>query len=94
MGNISIAAVLLLAISSAAPSQVTQTPEQHQSTGQHPAKPGGERCEQMMREMHEMHTMMTEMMRAHQGMAGHSSHDAAKDKPQDKPKPEALRPLA
>ena len=87
MKKISTAAVLLSVISSAAPSQVTQTPEQHQATGQHTAKPGGERCEQMMREMHEMHTMMTEMMRMHPGMAAHSSHDAAKDKPQDKPKP-------
>ena len=88
MKKVSTAAVLLSVISSAAPSQVTQSPEQHhQAIGQHTAKPVGERCEQMMREMHEMHTMMTQMMRMHQGMAGHSSHDAAKDKPQDKPKP-------
>jgi hypothetical protein len=87
MKKISTAAVLLSVISSAAPSQVTQTPEQHQTTGQPTAKPGGERCEQMMHEMHEMHTMMTEMMRMHQGMVEHSSHDADKDKPQDKPKP-------
>ena len=86
MRNISIAAVpLLLSISSAAPGQVAQTPEQRHATGQHPAQPGAERCEQMMREMHEMHQMMTEMMKMHQGMAAHSSHDAVKEKPQSKP---------
>lgn len=28
-----------------------------------------------------MHARMTEKMKIHQGMAGHSSHDANKDKP-------------
>ena len=89
MRNIGIVTVpLLLSISSAAlGQQVAQPHEQHQVTGQHPAKPGDERCERMMREMHEMHSMMAEMMRMHQAMATHSTHDATSEKPKDKPKP-------
>lgn len=59
--------------------------EQHQSIGKHQVMAAGQHCccEQMMRDMHKM---MSEMMQMHQGMAGHSGHDAAKDKPQEKPK--------
>ena len=63
--------------------------DQHQAAGkdqpggQHQATAGEDRCHQMMQEMH---AMMTEMMKMHQGMAGHSSHDANKDKPQEQPK--------
>lgn len=85
MNTITLAAATLAAsvgtIAAAQPAPSSH--EQHQTTRQHQAKAGEERCEQMMREMHKM---MSEMMRMHQGMAEHSSHDSDKDKPQEQPK--------
>lgn len=62
---------------------IPSTHEDQQPAGQHEAKSGEQRCEQMM---HEMHAMMSEMMRMHHGVATHSGHDDAKDKPEEQPK--------
>ena len=83
-----VAATVAGSAATIAPAQPTPSShEQHQAAGkdqgQHQAKAGEDRCHQMMQEMH---AMMTEMMKMHQGMAGHSSHDANKDKPQEQPK--------
>ena len=81
-----LAATLLASGTSLASAQpAPPSHEQHQATGQHEADAGeqGCCCERMMKEMHKM---MSEMKQMHQGMAAHSGHDAAKDKPQDQPK--------
>lgn len=87
MKNISmIAAPVLVSAASLAAAQTPPPHEQHQAAGMHEAKAGEDHCAQMMQEMHDMHQMMAEMMKMHQGMAAHSGHDAAKDKPQEQPK--------